>query len=337
MTGVRGRPIVAAVLAGVLLYFAGILLHRYLLARVTGMRVAGSEGEGHYPQLILTLGLSLIIANGGLIFFGSTPENIRTPLSATAWEIGPLAADHVSIFLNKARSVAFLVSIAVALALYFFITRSRIGKQLRAAADNPEAATYMGIDVERAHRIAFGLGCAITAVAGGHADQHAERNADPRRDVELHEEQGHGVRAQPEEGRVAERHQAGVAAEDVPGDAHDGPDQHEREHQLVVLVPHDEADDEIRRREREDRRHRLAGAASHARYTFRPKRPSGRSRTIRRNTTKIAAFCSCTGSTSDESCCTSPMVNPPQNAPPMLPIPPSTTPAYMMITNSRPT
>lgn len=160
-------PIAGAAIAGVVLYFVGILLHRYLLARVTGIKVVGSEGEGHYPQLILTLGLSLILSNAGLIFFGSTPENIRTPLSATAWEIGPLAADHVSIFLNKARSVAFLVSIAVALALYLFITRSRIGKTLRAAADNPEAATYMGIDVERAHRVAFGLGCAITAVAGG--------------------------------------------------------------------------------------------------------------------------------------------------------------------------
>ena len=157
-------PIVAAALAGVLLYFAGILLHRYLLAHVTGMRVAGSEGEGHYPQLILTLGLSLIIANAGLIFFGSTPENIRTPLSASAWEI---AGDQVSVFLNKARSVAFLVSVVVAIVLFLFITRTRIGKMLRAAADNPEAATYMGIDVQRAHRIAFGLGCAITALAGG--------------------------------------------------------------------------------------------------------------------------------------------------------------------------
>jgi branched-chain amino acid transport system permease protein len=160
-------PVVGAVLAGIAVYFFGILLHRYLLVRVTGIRVAGSEGEGHYPQLILTLGLSLIIANSGLIFFGSTPSNIRTPLSATAWELGPMVGDYVSVFLNKARSVAFLVSVAVAIGLFLFIGRTTIGKMLRAAADNPEAATYMGIDVERAHRIAFGLGCAITAVAGG--------------------------------------------------------------------------------------------------------------------------------------------------------------------------
>ena len=47
------------------------------------------------------------------------------------------------------------------------INRSRLGKSLRAAADNPEAATYMGIDVDFADRIAFALGVAITAIAGG--------------------------------------------------------------------------------------------------------------------------------------------------------------------------
>ena len=97
-------PIAGALIAGVVLYFVGILLHRYLLARVTGIKVVGSEGEGHYPQLILTLGLSLILANGGLIFFGSTPENIRTPLSSTAWEIGLLAGDMISIFHAVAES-----------------------------------------------------------------------------------------------------------------------------------------------------------------------------------------------------------------------------------------
>ena len=160
-------PIAGSAIAGIVLYFAGLLLHRYLLARITGIRVAGTEGEGHYPQLILTLGVSLILANAGLIFFGSMPQSVRTELSATAWELGPLVGDDVSVFFNKARSVAFLVSIAIAVGLYRFISRSRIGKTLRAAADNPEAAIYMGIDVDRAHRIAFALGCAITAVAGG--------------------------------------------------------------------------------------------------------------------------------------------------------------------------
>ena len=42
-----------------------------------------------------------------------------------------------------------------------------MGKALRASADNPVAATYMGIDIDRSYRIAFGLGAAVNAVAGG--------------------------------------------------------------------------------------------------------------------------------------------------------------------------
>ena len=125
------------------------------------------EGEGHYAQLILTLGISLIIQSVGLIAFGSILVSVRTPLSASAWEVGPMWGDLVSIFINKSRGIAALISIATIVALAVMIGRSRLGKSLRAAADNPEAATYMGIDVDHAHRIAFALGVGVTAIAGG--------------------------------------------------------------------------------------------------------------------------------------------------------------------------
>jgi branched-chain amino acid transport system permease protein len=159
--------VVAAVLAGMVLFIVGVLLHRYLLARVTGTRAAGSASDGHFPQLILTLGLALIISNAGLIVFGSSPQSIRTPLASSAWEIGPLAGDLLSVFVNKARLLAGAISALVAFALYLFVSKSRVGKTLRAAADNTDAATYMGVRVDRAHSIAFGLGCAVTGVAGG--------------------------------------------------------------------------------------------------------------------------------------------------------------------------
>jgi branched-chain amino acid transport system permease protein len=160
-------PFVAALLAAPILFVGGYVLHRFLIARVTGIRVAGTEGDGHYAQLILTLGVALVIENGGLILFGATPQSIRTPLSSTAWEIPLLYDDFSAVFLNKARTIAALVSVAIAAGLYLFINRSPLGKALRAAADNPEAATYMGIDVDRAHRIAFAIGTGVAAVAGG--------------------------------------------------------------------------------------------------------------------------------------------------------------------------
>jgi branched-chain amino acid transport system permease protein len=158
--GPYAGPIAGAVLAGPIVFVIGWLLHRYLLGRVTGARVVSTEAEGHYAQIIMTLGFALVITNGGLILFGSQPISLQTPMSRESWEIG-------LIFLNQARTVAFVLSVAFAIGLYLFLTRSNLGKTLRAAADNPIAAAYVGINVDRSHRIAFGLGVGITAIAGG--------------------------------------------------------------------------------------------------------------------------------------------------------------------------
>ena len=158
--GPYAAPIVGAALAGPVVFVIGWLLHRFLIAHVTGARVVLAEAEGHYAQIILTLGIALVLANGGLILFGSQPVSVQTPLSRESWEI-------FLVFLNQGRTVSFFIAVAFALALYFFLTRASLGKALRAAADNPIAAAYVGIDVDRAHRIAFGLGVGITAVAGG--------------------------------------------------------------------------------------------------------------------------------------------------------------------------
>lgn len=163
--GATFGPYVAALLAGPLVFAVGYLLHATLIGRVSGTR-AQVEGEGHYAQLILTLGIALILQNGGLIAFGSVLVSVRTPLSSSAWELGPLWGEALTVFVNKARGIAALISVAAILLLALLIGRTRLGKAVRAAADNPVAATYMGIDVDRAHRFSFALGVGITAIAG---------------------------------------------------------------------------------------------------------------------------------------------------------------------------
>jgi branched-chain amino acid transport system permease protein len=158
-------PFAAILLAGPILAAFGYFIHRLLISRVSGTRTALLEGEGHYAQLILTLGIALILQNGGLIVFGSVLKSLRTPLSSTAWELGPFF--DISVFVNKARGIDAVISFIAMGLLALVITRSRLGKALRAAADNPVAATYMGIDVDRAHRTAFTLGSGVTAIAGG--------------------------------------------------------------------------------------------------------------------------------------------------------------------------
>jgi branched-chain amino acid transport system permease protein len=165
--GSSSAPYVAAVLAGPVIFLAGVLVHKFLVSRVTGMRGSALSAEGHYAQLILTLGIALILQNGGLYLFGSAPVSIPTPLASSAWELGPLYGDAVSIFVNQGQTVSAIIAVAVVVAFVLFMGRSQLGKSLRAAADNPEAATYMGINVGKAHRLAFGLGVAVTAIGGG--------------------------------------------------------------------------------------------------------------------------------------------------------------------------
>lgn len=164
--GPYAGPFIGAICAGPIVFAGGSLLHKFLVARVSGLRTSGTLDEGHFGQLIITLGISLILQNGGLIVFGSTPQTVRTPLSSSAIEITGFYGD-ATVFLNKAKLIACAVAIIVAITLYLVLEYTRLGKSLRAAADNPTAATYMGIDVDHAYRIAFGLGSGITAVAGG--------------------------------------------------------------------------------------------------------------------------------------------------------------------------
>ncbi len=166
LLGPVAASIIAALLAGPIIFVLALGVHRLLIARVSGLRGSGSADEGHFGQLIVTLGLALILQNGGLILFGSTPRAVRSPLSSSAWELDTGLYD-AAVFLNKSRVVSSLVAIAVAVLLWLLLEHTRLGRSLRGAADNPTAATYTGVDVDRAHRLAFGLGCGVTAIAGG--------------------------------------------------------------------------------------------------------------------------------------------------------------------------
>jgi branched-chain amino acid transport system permease protein len=165
--GPAAGPYIVGLAAGPVIFLAGVIVHALLVSKVTGIRGSALESEGHYAQLILTLGVALILQNGGLYLFGSAPVSIPTPLASTAWQVGPLVGDAVEVFINQGQAVSAALAAAVVVGFVLFMSGSRLGKSLRAAADNPEAAIYMGIDVARAHRLAFGFGVAITAIGGG--------------------------------------------------------------------------------------------------------------------------------------------------------------------------
>jgi branched-subunit amino acid ABC-type transport system permease component len=89
LLGVTLSAYVGILLTGPVIFVLGAIIHRLVLSRSTGLRAAGSESRGHYTQMILTLGISLIFQNVALAWFGAVPRQNQTPISDQAWMLHP--------------------------------------------------------------------------------------------------------------------------------------------------------------------------------------------------------------------------------------------------------
>lgn len=142
----------AVILAGGVLFILGFVLQRYLFNHIAQSDL--SRG------LLLTLALKIILVNVGLALYGSDPRLPALPNAGSYWRIG-----QSDITLAEAPVYA-LITAAIVLAAALALRRIRIGKAIRAAAQNPIAAQLVGISLQRIYAIAFGLALALTGAAG---------------------------------------------------------------------------------------------------------------------------------------------------------------------------
>ncbi|HYR94215.1 MAG TPA: branched-chain amino acid ABC transporter permease [Methylomirabilota bacterium] len=108
--------------------------------------------------LLATFSVNLMIVGIATSVFTTTPRAVDVTL-------GSIGAGNVTILGTHAVSV--LVAIVVAAGLYGFLFRTRIGKSIRAVANNRSAAELMGIDSRRMLALSFGIGTALAMVSGG--------------------------------------------------------------------------------------------------------------------------------------------------------------------------
>ncbi|HYK96792.1 MAG TPA: branched-chain amino acid ABC transporter permease [Candidatus Acidoferrales bacterium] len=110
-------------------------------------------------QMLLTFGLSILIVNSASIVL--TPQAKDANLD---WRFDVLDLGFASV--TYARLAVFVVCIALVLATYALLMRSRLGKQMRAVAQNRLGAQIVGIPVDRVYEIAFGMSAVLAAAAG---------------------------------------------------------------------------------------------------------------------------------------------------------------------------
>ncbi|MGA2128823.1 MAG: branched-chain amino acid ABC transporter permease, partial [Xanthobacteraceae bacterium] len=115
--------------------------------------------EHEFTILLASLGLSLFLVNGTELLFGADPKYLDSPFADQTVEIG-------SIVVTQQRLLIFLVAAVAIGGLYAFIRFSRLGKMMRATAQNPEGAALTGIDIGFVHAYTFALSCGLAALAG---------------------------------------------------------------------------------------------------------------------------------------------------------------------------
>ena len=147
-------PWFAVAIAILVVTVAGFLVARLLLAPLT------TDGRVHEQRgLVLTLGLSFVVANLILASFGPEYQKVPGQLAQGAYMIGDLV-------LEKQRVVILAACLVIAAALMLFLKYSRTGCAIRAVGENPEAAQACGISVRRIHLLTFALGSALAGVSG---------------------------------------------------------------------------------------------------------------------------------------------------------------------------
>ena len=110
--------------------------------------------------LLCTAGLGIALENIMLMIFQSTPRSVAMDISLTYIPIG--FGRRISLV----RVIGALIAIAVFIIVWIYMNKTYHGKALRATSQDRESAQLMGINVLQCYNVAFGLGCAICAVAG---------------------------------------------------------------------------------------------------------------------------------------------------------------------------
>jgi len=150
-----GWPLWAAVLgaiaAGGLL---GVLIDRVAFAPLR------RRADAHFAGLISSIALAIILGAVALGVFG--PNSRRFPQGTFPGGRVEFAGASLSVL----QLVILVLSVALMLGLDWLVRSSRLGRAMRAVAENPRAARLLGVDVERVTLTTFALSSALGAAAG---------------------------------------------------------------------------------------------------------------------------------------------------------------------------
>jgi branched-chain amino acid transport system permease protein len=149
-------PLLSVIVTVPILFVIGVLLQRFALSRLS-----------NEPGLVVLLTFSLAITLEGLMGerWQSTGRSIRTSYTGKVLKI-PIGFDDSVLRLPYVRLMGFGLAIVAMGGLYLILTRSNLGRAIRATIQNRTAAQLVGVNVANIQAMTFGIGLATVAAGG---------------------------------------------------------------------------------------------------------------------------------------------------------------------------
>ncbi len=129
---------------------------------IEGLAYRPLRGTGSLAVLITAIGVSYFLQNSALLIWGSAPKVFTSVVNG----MPGLKLFNGQLTITAESIVTLLACIVIMICLTLFITRSKMGKAMRAVSEDNDAARLMGINVNQTISMTFAIGSALAAIAG---------------------------------------------------------------------------------------------------------------------------------------------------------------------------
>ena len=149
------NPLLCLVICGPVTLMIGFLLHKTLFTRLRKSSASLAAFEGY--SMLASFGLLFVIQNIAILLWGNAAKGY-TYLDSSVNIGGAIFAAN--------RLVTAFSAVVIGVAFYIFLACTRLGKAIRAAAQDPETAGLMGVNISQVLALCFGLGALMAGFGG---------------------------------------------------------------------------------------------------------------------------------------------------------------------------
>lgn len=129
---------------------------------IEGLAYRPLRGTGSLAVLITAIGVSYFLQNSALLIWGSAPKVFTSIVNG----VPGLKLFGGELTITAESILTLLANIVIMVCLTLYISRSKMGKAMRAVSEDNDAARLMGINVNQTISMTFAIGSALAAIAG---------------------------------------------------------------------------------------------------------------------------------------------------------------------------